>query len=231
MRFVSPLLLAATLSLAALAPALAETRPTLTVTGTGSVATTPDLATVSLGLTTTGATATEAMSANSDALTAVIAQMKAAGVEDRDIQSSSLSLNPNWVMNASSTASEVQGYVATNIVTVRIRDLAQTGAVLDAAIADGANTLNWLTLGLQNPRPHEDAARRAAVADAVAIATLLSEAAGTKLGPILSIQEGGGPEPMPGAMFRTMADAASMPVEAGSVDVTASVTMVFAIGE
>jgi uncharacterized protein YggE len=231
MRLISPLLLAATLSLLPLAPALAETGSMLTVTGTGSVETTPDLATVSLGLTTNGATAGAAMSANTDALTAVIARLKATGIEDRDIQTSNLSLNPNWVMNASGTASEIQGYVATNMVTVRIRDLDQTGAVLDAAIADGANSLNGLTFGLQDPRPHQDAARRAAVADAVAIATLLSQAAGTKLGPILSIQEGAAFEPMPGPMYRTMADAAPVLVEAGSLDVSASVTLVFAIGE
>lgn len=231
MRLISPLLLAATLSLVPLAAALAETGPTLTVTGTGSVETTPDLATVSLGLTTNGATAGAAMSANTDALTAVIARLKATGIEDRDIQTSNLSLNPNWVMNATGTASEIQGYVATNMVTVRIRDLDKTGAVLDAAITDGANSLNGLTFGLQDPRPQQDAARREAVADALAIATLLSQAAGTKLGPILSIQEGGALQPMPGPMYRSMADAAPVPVEAGSLDVSASVTLVFAIGE
>ncbi len=231
MRLVSPLFLAATLSLFPLASALAETGPTLTVTGTGSVETTPDLATVSLGLTTNGATAGAAMSANTEALTAVIARIKAAGVEDRDIQTSNLSLNPNWVTNAIGTASEIQGYVATNMVTVRIRDLAKTGTVLDAAIADGANALNGLTFGLQDPRPQQDEARRRAVADAVAIATLLSQAAGAKLGPIVSIHEGGAMAPIPGPMYRSMAEAAPVPVEAGSLDVSASVTLVFSIGE
>jgi len=231
MRSLSPLILAATLSLTQFLPAVAETLPVLTVTGTGSVETAPDMATVMLGVTTTGATAGAAMSANSDAFAAVIARLKAAGVEDRDIQTSNLSLNPNWVMNSEGTASEVQGYIATNMVTVRIRDLDNTSPVLDAAIADGANALNGLTFGLQNPRPQQDAARKLAVADAVAIATLLSDAAGTKLGPILSIQEGGNMSPMPAPMFRGMADAAPVPVEAGAVDVSASVTIVFQIGQ
>lgn len=230
MRLVSPLLLAATLSLFPLAPALADDDPTLTVTGTGSVEAAPDLATVSLGVTTSGATGGAAMSANTDALTAVIARLKAAGVEDRDIQTSNLSLNPNWVTNAAGTANEIQGFIATNMVTVRIRDLTRTGTVLDAAVADGANALNGLSFGLQDPRPRQDEARRKAVADAVAIATLLSDAAGTKLGPILSIHEGGAAEPFPGPMYRTMADAAAVPVEAGSLDISASVTIVFAIG-
>ena len=231
MRFVSPLLLAATLSLGPLAPALAETTPTLTVTGTGTVETTPDLAIVSLGVTTTGPTATAAMSANTEALSAVIVRLKAAGVEDRDIQTSNLSLNPNWVMNATGTASEVQGYIASNMVTLRVRDLSSTGAVLDAAIADGANALNGLSFGLQDPRPHQDEARRRAVADAMAIATLLSEAAGTKLGPILSMQEGSTYQPGPSPMFRSMAEAAPVPVEAGAIDIAASVTLVFSLGE
>ena len=234
MRFLFPLILAATLSLVPLTQALADvpgTLPaTLTVTGTGSVETVPDLATVSLGVNTIGDTASAAMAANNDALAAVIARLKTAGVEDRDIQTSNLSLNPNWVTSSLSNENEIKGYTATNMVTVRIRSLDNTGAVLDAAIADGANALNGLFFGLQNPRPHQDEARKLAVADAVAIATLLSQAAGTKLGPILSIHEGGAMEPMPGPMFRSMADAAAVPVEAGAVDVSASVTIVFQIG-
>ena len=230
MRILSPLLLAATLSLAPLTAAFAETA-TLTVTGMATVETAPDLATLSLGVTTSGATAAAAMSANSDAVASVIARLKSAGVADRDIQTSNLSLNPNWVTNATGTASEIQGYVATNMLTIRIRALATTGAVLDAAISDGANSLNGLVFGLQNPRPAEDEARRQAVADALARATLLAGAAGTKLGPILSITDGGAAPPVPGPMYRMAEDNASVPVEAGSLGITASVTLVFQIGD
>ena len=226
MRILSPLLLAATLSLAPLT-ALAEAA-TLTVTGSATVETVPDLATLSLGVTTNGATAAAAMSANSDALASVIARLKAAGVADRDIQTSNLSLNPNWVTNSMGTASEIQGYVATNMLTIRIRALNTTGAVLDAAISDGVNSLNGLYFGLQNPRPAEDEARRQAVADAIARATLLSTAAGTSLGPILSLTDGGAAPPIPGPMYRmTDAAAAPVPVEAGSLGISASVTLVF----
>lgn len=230
MRILSPLLLAATLSLAPLTAAFAETA-TLTVTGMATVETAPDLATLSLGVTTSGATAAAAMSANSDAVAAVIARLKSAGVADRDIQTSNLSLNPNWVTNATGTASEIQGYIATNLLTIRIRALATTGAVLDAAITDGANSLNGLVFGLQNPRPAEDEARRQAVADALARATLLAGAAGTKLGTILSITDGGAAPPVPGPMYRMAEDAAAVPVEAGSLGITASVTVVFQIGD
>ena len=229
MRILSSLLLAATLSLVPLTAALAQ-GATLTVTGTATVETVPDLATLSLGVTTMGDTAGGAMKANSDAVAAVIARLKAAGVEDRDIQTSNLSLNPNWVSNSMGTGSEVQGYTATNMVTIRVRAIANTGTVLDAAITDGANALNGLFFSLQDPRPAEDEARIKAVADARARATLLAEAAGTTLGPILSITEGGMASPMPGPMYR-MDTAAAVPVEVGSVGVTASVTLVFQIGE
>ncbi len=230
MRILSPLLLAATLSLSSLTPALADTA-TLTVTGSATVEVVPDLATMSLGVTTNGTTAGAAMSANSDAVAAVIARLKSAGVGDRDIQTSNLSLNPNWVTNATGTASEIQGYVATNMVTIRVRALDQTGAVLDAAIADGANSLNGLYFSLQDQRPAEDEARRKAVADALSRAKLLADAAGAKLGPIMTIVEGGAASPMPGPMFRMADSAGAVPVEAGSVGVTASVTLVFQIGE
>jgi uncharacterized protein YggE len=124
----------------------------------------------------------------------------------------------------------VQGYTASNMLTVRVRDMAKMGAVLDAAIADGANTLNGLTFGLQNPRPSEDEARKAAVADAMARAKLIAEAAGAKLGPIVSITEGGMSEPMPGVMFKA-ADSMAVPVAGGEVELSASVTMVFQLGE
>ena len=230
MRILSPLLLATTLSLAPLTAAVAETA-TLTVTGMATVETVPDLATLSLGVTTMGPTAGAAMKANSDAVAAVIARLKTTGVADRDIQTSNLSLNPNWVPNASGTASEIQGYMATNMVTIRIRALDTTGAVLDAAIADGANSLNGLFFGLQEPRPAEDEARTLAVADALARAALLAGAAGTTLGPILSITDGGAAPPLPGPMSRMEDAAAAVPVEAGSLGITASVTMVFQIDE
>ena len=229
MRILSPLLLAATLSLVPLTAALAD-MATLTVTGSATVETVPDLATLSLGVTTMGATASAAMQANSDAVAAVIARLKASGVEAADIQTSNLSLNPNWVSNASGTASEIQGYMANNMVTIRVRAIANTGAVLDAAISDGANALNGLTFSLQDPRPAEDEARLKAVADARARATLLAGAASIQLGPILSIIEGGMASPMPGPMYR-LDSAAAVPVETGSVGVSASVTLVFQIGE
>lgn len=230
MRILSSLFLAASLSALTVGAALADPG-TLTVTGTATVEVVPDMATVSLGVTTSGATAGAALSANSAAVAAVIDRLKAAGIAAEDIQTSNLSVNPNWVMNASGTASEVQGYVAMNMVSLRIRAMDKTGEVLDAAVADGANALNGLYFSLQDSRSAEDEARRRAVADAKSRATLLAEAAGATLGPILSITEGGMAPPMPGGIYKLDAATAAVPVEAGSVGVTASVTLVYQLGE
>ena len=231
MRIFTPLLLSCLMTLSGGGAALADSLPaTLTVTGTAVIAAVPDLATLQIGVMTNGTTAAEAMAANSKALAAVIARLQAAGIAPRDYQTSSLSLNPNWVNNAAGTASEIQGYTASNMLTVRVRAIDQVGTVLDAVIADGANALNSLSFGMQNPRPVEDEARKQAVADAIARATLIATAAGSKLGPVLSITEGGLAGPMPGPVFSKMADAA-VPVAQGEVEVSATITMVFTLGK
>ena len=205
----------------------------ITVTGEGRVDQAPDMATLSLGVTTEGATAAEALSANSAEIAKVLERLAAAGVEARDMQTSGLSVNPNWQHNSSGEAPKIAGFIASNGVTVRIRALDGLGAVLDAAVKDGANQLNGVEFGLQDPRPAQDEARRRAVADAKARAELLAGAAGVKLGAIRSINESmGAPSPMP--MFRMAAEAsagAPVPVAGGEVSTAANVTIVWEIGQ
>ena len=200
----------------------------ITVTGEASLPVQPDVATLALGVTTQAATAAEAMAANSAALSGVLARLKSAGIAESDLQTSNLTLNPNWVGYDSGSTPTIAGYTASNLLTVRVRALDTLGSVLDAAITDGANTLNGLTFELSDPKPKLDEARRAAVADAMARAALLVEAAGATLGPVQSISEGGGfvnPQPM----FRQDAASSPVPVAAGEIGVTATVTMVFKI--
>ena len=226
MRAIKALFLSAGLAFAPVLPVCAEGAATLAVTGLGTVNVTPDMATLSLGVTSNGTTAVAAMAATNAALAAVTDRLRANGVAAEDMQTSNLSLYPNWVGYDSGAAPTIDGYVASNMLTVQVRALDQTGAVLDAVITDGANTLNSLTFGLSNPRPAEDDARRAAVTDARARAEVLALAAGVTLGDLVSITEGNAmSDPMP--MFR--ADAAATPVEAGQLAVTASVTLVFAV--
>ncbi|OYU40237.1 MAG: SIMPL domain-containing protein [Pseudorhodobacter sp. PARRP1] len=228
MRVLNALLLSAALALPIAAPALADN--VITVTGEGTVQVTPDMATISLGVTTDGASAAEAMAANSKALQAVIDRLKSAGIEERDLQTSNLSLNPNWVGYDAGQTPKIAGYVASNMLSVRVRALDTLGTVLDASITDGANTLNGITFDLAAPRPAQDEARKAAVADAKARAELLAAAAGVKLGKIEAISEAAGyGAPMP--MFRDEKSAAAVPVASGQIGMTASVTITYQIAE
>jgi uncharacterized protein len=226
MRIPKSLGLSAVAVLMLAGAALAETPRTITVTGEGIVQATPDQAVISLGVTTTEDTAVAALAANSAALAEVIDQLKAAGVDPADLQTSNLSLNPNWSNYESVSGSAISGYTATNLLTVRVRALDDLGGILDAAVSDGANTMNGITFGLANPTPVLNEARALAVADATARATVLATAAGAALGPILSITEGGA-FPGPAPMFRETA--ASVPIENGEVGMTASVTVTYEI--
>ncbi len=228
MRILKSLTLSTALALVLASAAAAETGRTITVTGEGIVQAAPDQATISLGVTTTNETAVQALAANSAAVAEVIAELKAAGVEGGDLQTSNLSLNPNWSNYDSASAASISGYTASNLLTVRVRDLAALGGILDAAVSDGANTMNGITFGLADPTPVMNAARAKAVADATARATVLITAAGGTLGPIVSITESG-VFSGPGPLFREQASA--VPIESGEVGMTASVTVTFEIAE
>lgn len=220
------------LALPLAAPVFADDAAKLTVTGEGATEIAPDMATLSVGITTTADTAAEALSANSTSLDAVLTRLKEAGVEAKDLQTSNLSVTPNWSGYDSASGQKITGYTAMNIVTVKLRKLDGLGAVLDAAVQDGANTLNGLTFGLQNPRPAMDAAREAAVADAKAKAELYAAAAGLKLGKIDEITETQGYGVGPAPMYRDAApSAAAVPVEAGQLSMQATVTVVYELAE
>jgi uncharacterized protein YggE len=203
----------------------------ISVTGEGRVDAVPDMATVSLGVTTQGATAAEALAANSAAVQAMLDRLTAAGIAARDIQTTGLSLNPLWSNYDSSPVQKIEGYAASNMVTVRVRALDGLGGVLDAAVTDGANTLSGLSFGLADPEPALREARAKAVQDARARAEVLAGAAGVKLGRVLSITEGGlaGPSPMP--MYRAEAAMAPVPVAGGEVAMSVTATLVWEIAQ
>lgn len=214
-------------------PALAQdSDPALiTVTGEATAQASPDLATVDLGVTTEGKTAAEALAANNAALKAIMERLALSGIEERDTQTSNLSLNPNWVSSSDGTTSTISGYIAMNMLSVRVRDMAKLGTVLDAVVTDGANTLNGITFGLQDPKPVMSEARRDAVSDARARAEELAAAAGVTLGRMIALNEGSAYQaPMP--MYRKdAAPAGAVPVAGGEVGMTSSVTMVFEVAE
>jgi uncharacterized protein len=232
MRILKAFVLATSMSLPMAGHMMAQTPATISVSGEGRVATSPDMATISLGVTTFGDTAAAAMAKNSEELAKVMGNLTAAGIEAKDIQTTGLMLNPNWSYDSSGGAGTINGYTAMNMVNVRVRALDGLGSVLDAAVKDGANTLNGLTFGIADPQPVNDEARKLAVADAVRKAGLLAQAAGVKLGAVMSISEQTGyADPSP--MFRAEASAApgGVPVAGGEVAMTVIVNMSWALAE
>ena len=216
-------------------PAAAETAPaTIAVTGEGKVDMAPDMAMLSLGVMTQADTAAAALKANSDGLSGALDRLKAAGIEGRDIQTSGLSLHPNIDYSSTGREPQVRGYTASNMLTVRLRDLSVLGQTLDAVVTEGANTLNGLSFGLQNPDEATDEARRRAVADATHKAALYAEAAGVTLGRIVTISEQGnygGPQPMMMAEARLAKDAGSVPVASGEISIGATISVVYEIAQ
>lgn len=213
-------------------PSLAQdSAATLSVTGEGSVNVAPDMATISLGVTVNGDTAKAALDANSAALSAVVEKLKAAGIDAKDIQTTGLSINPMFDFSASGNPQRVLGYNASNMVTVRVRAIDTVGAILDASVTDGANTLNGISFGLTDPVPATDEARVAAVADARRRAELLATAAGVALGPIVSISESQGFAPSPMMAGAAFDRAAAVPIAAGEMSVAASVNVTFRIDQ
>ena len=216
-------------------PAAAETVPaTIAVTGEGKVEMAPDMAMLSLGVMTQADTAAAALKANSDGLSGALDRLKAAGIEGRDIQTSGLSLHPNIDYSSTGREPQVRGYTASNMLTVRLRDLSVLGQTLDAVVTEGANTLNGLSFGLQNPDEATDEARRRAVADATHKAALYAEAAGVTLGRIVTISEQGnygGPQPMMMAEARLAKDAGSVPVASGEISIGATISVVYEIAQ
>ena len=218
-------ILGATLLMVAFAsPVLAQDAAPrqITVTGTGEVAAAPDMATIRLGVTHQAEVAQAAMDATSGAVSRVLERLDALGLEPRDVQTANLILNPLWSGQYSSgeAAPEITGFVASNTIAVRV--------VLQAVLEDGANTFDGLQFSMQEPKPLENEARRKAVEDAMEKAALLAEAAGVTLGPVQSISDhgGGGPVMMEMASARM---GSGVPVAAGEVTVSASVSMVFGI--
>ncbi|WP_410218681.1 SIMPL domain-containing protein [Paracoccus sp. (in: a-proteobacteria)] len=201
----------------------------LTVTGEGQSRVAPDLATVQLGVTTQAESAADAMTRNSEQQRAVIEALTGAGIDEAQIQTAGLNLNP-LMRYGDGQAPEVTGYQASNIVTVRVSQLERLGEVLDAIVAAGANEINGITFTREDGAEALDSARRDAVADARRKAEVLAQAAGLTLGSVLTLRDqatgNGGPRPMM-RMEASMADA--VPVQPGQMDMSAQVEIEYAL--
>src|SRR5687768_4088414 len=195
------------------APVISGTR--LDVVTTGEVMRVPDVARITAGVVTTAPTATAALEQNARQMASVRAALRNAGIADRDIQTSSINLHPDYRHDERGTNPQIIGYRASNEVMVKFRDIKSTGKILDALVAQGANQISGPMLTIDKPEEALDEARLAALAQARSRAELYARAAGKRVARILSISESGGMQ-MP--MVQMRARAGNMAAESTSID-------------
>jgi hypothetical protein len=171
----------------------------LDVSATGEVTRVPDVAVISAGVVSRSATASGALQDSADRMSRVLAALKRAGVQDRDIQTTSVNLNPEY-RYVENQPPQLVGYTASNTVTVRFRDIRNSGKILDALVAQGANQINGPTLTVDKPETALDEARAKAVAIGRARAELYARSLGLRVVRLVSVNENGGSYPVPPPM-------------------------------
>jgi len=231
-RILMSALAAAALAAPLTARAAEPIQPRIVVTGEGESSVKPDIAMLTLSVMQEAATAREAMTANNTAMAAVIAGMKAAGIADRDLQTAGIQINPHYNYSNKPDGSQeatLVGYQVTNTLTIRVRDLAKTGEVIDSAVSNGVNQGGMVVFTNDDSSAAVTEARKKAVADAVSKAKTLTEAAGVTLGRIIEMSETNYSQPpMPLAAKAYARDSAgAAPVEAGENSYRVQVNVTF----
>ena len=229
-RIILRALLLAGVATAFAAPAFAEELPSfISVTGEARISAAPDLAQVDAGVTSDAKTAREASDANNAAMGKVLLALKGAGIDEKDYQTSRLSLQPQYSSAKSGSPMTVAGYRASNRVTIRLRDVTKVANVIDTLVTSGANEIGGINFMVSQASKLLDDARQQAVADARRKAEIYAKAAGVTLGAPLDISEQGAPGPMP---FRKMAvgmAASPTPVAQGEETLQVNVSVSWAI--
>lgn len=197
----------------------------ITVLGTGTVRAAPDQASFSFGVESQASSAAAAMEANAATVRSVIDAVKRAGVPAADIQTQQVAISPRYAENGQT----IIGYSATNVVQVTIRDLDQVSTVVEAATKAGANQVNGPSLTIAESSGLYAQALAKALADARAKAEALAQAAGVALGGVTNVVEGGVEPPAPLPERAAAADAASVPIEPGRQEITATIAVTYAI--
>ncbi|MER8904296.1 SIMPL domain-containing protein [Mesorhizobium sp. M0772] len=230
-RHILPLALAAAIAFPAMASADSLPPPRIVVSGEGQSTVAPDLALLTLSVMREAKTARAALDANNDAMAAVIAAMKSAGIKDRDLQTAGIQINPRYNYTNKpdgSQEAELVAYQVTNTLSVRIRDIDKTGEILDKAVSLGVNQGGGISFSNEDPKAAVTEARRKAVADAMAKAKTLAEAAGVSIGRVLEITDQNvAPAPMPINAKAFDAAGAAVPVQAGENAYAVQVTVTF----
>jgi uncharacterized protein YggE len=231
--------LAATTALLSMAPAVAQEQAPpppmmagtrLDIVATGEVDAVPDVATIGAGVVTQSPTAAAAMADNAKRTAATVAAIRKAGIADRDIQTTAVSLSPQY-RYADNQPPTITGYQASSRISIRFRDVKAAGPILDSLVAAGANQIDGPVLSVDKPEPLLDEARQKAIATAKARAALYARAAGLQVKRIVAISEGSyempSPRPVPMMMHAAQIKAADTSIEAGEQKLAVSVSVTF----
>jgi len=213
---------------ASITQTIAGTR--LDISATGDVTRVPDVAIISAGVVTHSPTATAAIQDAADRMQRVLAALKRAGVEDRDIQTGSIGLNAEY-RYPESQSPQLTGYTASNTLTIRFRDIRNTGKILDALVAQGANQINGPSLTVDKPEAALDEARANAIAAGRARAELYARSLGLHVVRVVAVSESGGyavpPPAPPMAPMMARMDSAQTKIEPGEQKLEVTVAMTF----
>lgn len=229
--------LATTLGFAGVVAEAQDAPRTISVTGTGEVSVAPDMATIVVGIQAEAEVAADALDQASAATAAILATLDVEGINPKDIRSGAVRLNPRYSSSALSSGTQIVGYQAVNTVEVEVTDLDRLGGLLAAVVGDGANRLDGVRFGLQDPAAATDEARRLAVAEGARLAALYAEAAGIAVGDLLTLSEhgsGGYRTMMAEPVVMEMAASSpqyDVPIAPGEIELNASISMVYEIAE
>ncbi len=201
----------------------------VTVSAEGKVSARPDMARISSGVVSEAASAKEALGANSLAMERLLTGLKAAGIAEEDIKTTSFDVSPRYQHSRDGSAPRIDGYRVSNDVSVVVRDLARLGPLLDQLVTLGANRIGGLSFDIEKIETLQDEARQKAIANARQRAELYASAAGARIGKVRVISEDM-PQVLPrGPMMARAAAAESVPIAEGSQEITARVTVTYAL--
>ena len=227
--FLHALPLAALASITPLAAHAQTDQAFISVTGEAHVSAPPDLAQIEAGVTSEAKSAREASDANNAAMGKVLLALKGAGIDEKDYQTSRLSLQAQNASPKPGAQPTIVGYRASNRLTIRLRDVSKLSSVIDMLVAAGANDIGGIDFMVSQASKLLDEAREQAIADARRKAEIYANAAGVALGAPLSISEGGAPQPMFRARLATTAPLAPTPIAQGEETLSISVSVNWAI--
>lgn len=202
----------------------------LSVSAQAEASRVPDVAALSTGVVTQAADANAALRANAEQMKRVMAAIRAAGIAEKDVQTSGIHVNPQY-RYAENQPPTITGYQAGNTVSIKVRDVARLGEVLDGLVASGANQVSGPSFEIDQPEAVYDEARRAALEKARRRAEMYARSLDMRVRRIVSISEGGGfVRPMPMLRAMAMDRQEASPVSPGETTLSASLDVVFELG-